>query len=270
MTKETREFSRRKFLISSVAGSTALAISIGDTLAAGKQVVNLLDEGSPLMIPPNFAPSIWFTMESNGATTIHVLKAEIGQHIGTTFAQIVAEELELDWEAVRVDYPEMNATTQDKYGIQITGGSYSTNEMFDRLARSAAVARGLLIEVGAELLGSDINDCKARKGRVIDTVLDAEISYSEILSETAISHTVEEDDLASVKLKNRQDYEIIGKSLASLDSPEKVNGSARFGIDAYVPNMIYGKIIGPPVRMWASVKNIDDSEAKGIDGYIKT
>ena len=270
LTKETREFSRRKFLISSVAGSTALAISIGDTLAAGKQVVNLLDEGSPLMIPPNFAPSIWFTMESNGATTIHVLKAEIGQHIGTTFAQIVAEELELDWESVRVDYPEMNATTQDKYGIQLTGGSYSTNEMFDRLARSAAVARGLLIEVGAELLGSDINDCKARKGKVLDSVMNAEISYSEILSETAISHTVEEDDLASVKLKNRQDYEIIGKSLASLDSPEKVNGSARFGIDAYVPNMIYGKIIGPPVRMWATVKSIDDSKAKGIDGYIKT
>ena len=101
LTKETRELSRRKFLISSVSGSTALAISIGDTLAAGKQVVNLLDEGSPLMIPPNFVPSIWFTMESNGATTIHVLKAEIGQHIGTTFAQIVAEELELDWELFR-------------------------------------------------------------------------------------------------------------------------------------------------------------------------
>ena len=135
LTKETPEISRRKFLITSVAGSAALVISIGDTLAAGKQVVNLLDEGSPLMIPPNFAPSIWFTMESNGATTIHVLKAEIGQHIGTTFAQIVAEELELDWESVRVDYPEMNATTQDKYGIQMTGGSYSTN-VFSRYRKT--------------------------------------------------------------------------------------------------------------------------------------
>lgn len=270
VTNEPRGISRRKFFISTIAGSAALVISVENPLAAGKQVVNLLDEGSPLMLPPNFAPSIWFTMESNGATTIHVLKAEIGQHIGTTFAQIVAEELELDWAAVRVDYPEMNATNQDRYGLQMTGGSYSTNEMFDRLARSAAVARGILIEIGADLLGSDIKDCKARKGKIIDTVLDAEITYSEILSETAISHTVEEDDLVSVSLKKRQNYEIIGKSLASLDSPEKVNGSARFGIDAYVPNMIYGKIIGPPVRMWATVKSIDDSKARGIDGYIKT
>jgi isoquinoline 1-oxidoreductase len=110
--------------------------------------------------------------------------------------------------------------------------------------------------VGAEILGSSVEDCIARRGKILDTVLDVEISYSEILSETAISHTVEEEDLAQVVLKELENYEIIGKSLASLDSPEKVNGSARFGIDAYVPNMIYGKIIGPPVRMWARVKSI--------------
>ena len=270
IANKLKEVSRRSFLISSAMGSTALVLCVKDAMAAGKQVVNLLDDGSPLMIPPNFDPSIWFTMESNGATTIHVVKAEMGQHIGTCFAQIVAEELELDWKLIRIDYPEMNADAQDKYGLQITGGSFSTYEMFDRLARSSAVARGLLIEVGADILGSSVEDCIARKGRIIDTVLDVEISYSEILSETAIAHTVEEEDLAQVVLKEREKYEIIGKSLASLDSPEKVNGSARFGIDAYVPNMIYGKIIGPPVRMWATVKSIDDSKAKNIDGYINT
>ena len=215
ITNKLKKVSRRSFLVSSAMGSTALVLCVKDAMAAGKQVVNLLDDGSPLMIPPNFDPSIWFTMESNGATTIHVVKAEMGQHIGTCFAQIVAEELELDWKLVRIDYPEMNAAAQDQYGLQITGGSFSTYEMFDRLARSSAVARGLLIEVGAEILGSSVEDCIARKGRIIDTVLDVEISYSEILSETAISHTVEEEDLAEVVLKEREKYEIIGKSVAS-------------------------------------------------------
>ena len=259
---------RRQFLISSAAGTATLAFS--ESYGIGRQVTNLLDEGSPLQIPPNFRPSIWFTLEANGVTTVHVFKAELGQHIGTCLAQIVAEELELDWRDVRIDYPEMTSESQARYGIQMTGGSYSTHEMFDRLARSGAAARQLLLEVGADLLGSDTADCIVRKSRVVDVVMGADISFSDILSQTAIEHVISEKDLAEVKLKNRRDYKIVGRSLPALDAPEKVNGKARFGIDAYAPNMVYGKVIPPPVRMWSKVRSIDDSKAKSIAGYITT
>ena len=80
--------SRRSFLISSIAGSTSLVIA--QSSIAGT-VVNLLDPGSPLMIPENFEPCVWFTMQSSGETNIHIFRQELGQHVGTAFAQIVAE-----------------------------------------------------------------------------------------------------------------------------------------------------------------------------------
>ena len=262
-----KPLSRRRFLIMSGAGATTMAFA---SSAMGREAVNLLDPTNPLVIPQNFKPSIWFTMEANGRTTVHVIRAEIGQHIGTAYAQIVAEELELDWDRVTIDYPEIDSNTIMTYGAQITGGSYSVHEMFDWLARTAAAARGILVEAGADLLGADPADCVARNGNVIDEVYGDTISYSDILSETTIDYEVYEEDLGAVTLKAREDYRIIGTSVPALDIPEKVNGSARFGIDAYVPNMVYGKIIAPPRRLGAKIVSINDDDAKNISGYLAT
>ena len=262
--------SRRQFLISSAAGSAGLLFGVSSAHAVGRQVINLLNPSSPLVVPPNFDPTVWFTMEANGRTTVHVLKTEMGQHIGTTLAQIVAEELELAWEWVQIDYPEMTAEAQATYGLQITAGSYSVHEMFDRLARSAAAARELIVETGAELLDTEKEDCVARRSSVVDTVSGEKMTYSEILSSTAIEHKISEEDLAEVKLKPKDKYKIIGRSMPAMDIPEKINGKARFGIDAYVPNMVYGKIVPAPTRVGSTIKKIDDTAAKQIDGYIKT
>ncbi|MFL2527944.1 MAG: molybdopterin cofactor-binding domain-containing protein [Candidatus Azotimanducaceae bacterium] len=144
------DISKRRFLITSSAGVAGLAIS---QFAVGKPVVNLLDPTSPLIIPENFEPCVWFTMQSSGKTNIHVFRQEIGQHIGTALAQIVAEELELDWSQVSIDYPEMDMVKFQKTGVQMTGGSQSVIQSFTPLSRSAAVAREFLVEAGADILG---------------------------------------------------------------------------------------------------------------------
>ena len=264
-----QNFSRRGFLLStSIAGATALISTSG--MAAGKQIIDLLNPNSPLMMPANFEPSIWFTMESNGRTTIHIFKAEIGQHVGTALSQIVAEQLCLDWENVDIDYPVMDSQTFGKYQGQLTGGSYSIHEMFDKLSRASAVARQVLLEAGADLMGSEFEDCRVANSKVIDDIFDQEITFSDILSETTIDYEILEDDLESAQLIAREDFKIIGKSIPALDIPEKLNGSARFGIDAYVPNMQYAKIIVPPTRLGATISSIDDSAAQNVDGYITT
>ena len=150
--------SRRKFLISSAAGISGLVIA--QSSLAGT-VTNLLDPGSPLMLPENFSPSVWFTMQSSGETTIHVFRQELGQHIGTAFAQIIAEELELDWSKVSIDYPSVDAAIVAQTGVQLTGGSASVLQSFDPLSRAAAVARQFLIDSGADILGSEPSDCYA-------------------------------------------------------------------------------------------------------------
>ena len=264
---EKIDTSKRNFLISSAAGFSGLVIA---QTALTKPVVNLLNPGSPLVIPDNFEPCVWFTMQSSGKTNIHIFRQEIGQHIGTALAQIVAEELELDWSQVSIDYPEMDMVQFSKTGVQMTGGSQSVLQSFDPLSRSAAVARGFLLDAGAEILGSDASSCYAKEGYIIDDGYGERISYGQILSQTVIEHQIQPEEMAEVALKNKDQYQIVGKSLDALDINEKVNGKARYGIDSYAPNMVFGKVSLGPTRLGSKIVNINDSEAEEITGYIRT
>ena len=260
--------SRRKFLISSAAGISGLVIA--QSSLAGT-VTNLLDPGSPLMLPENFSPSVWFTMQSSGETTIHVFRQELGQHIGTAFAQIIAEELELDWSKVSIDYPSVDAAIVAQTGVQLTGGSASVLQSFDPLSRAAAVARQFLIDSGADILGSEPSDCYAENSYVVDPIFDQRISYGQILAQTVIDHKIQPEELAEVQLKGPQDYKIIGQPAHALDIEEKVNGKARYGIDARVPNMVFGKVSLAPTRLGSTIEYVNDSAAREeIDGYLET
>ncbi len=260
-----KRLSRRSFLAFSAG---AIAGGSLPTTATAKQITDLLNPSSPIMLPTNFSPSIWFTMESNGRTKIHIFKSEIGQHVGTALSQIVAEQLCLDWSHVSIDYPEMDYNTIATYGGQITGGSYSVHEMYGKLSKQAAFARQLLIEAGADLMGSEFEDCIADLGHVRDTLYETEISYSEILSETVLEYTITEEDLSEAEEIERSAFKIIGQPIKALDIPEKVNGAARFGIDAYLPNMVYAKLILPPTRFGSTVSAVNQEEAMKLSGFI--
>ncbi len=257
--------SRRSFLAFSAGSIVCGALP---TDVASKQITDLLNPSSPIMLPSNFSPSLWFTMESNGRTKIHILKSEIGQHVGTALAQIIAEQLCLNWSHVSIDYPEMDYNTFDKYGGQITGGSYSVHEMYGRLSKQAAFARQLIVEAGADLMGSEFEDCYAASGIVKDKLYETQISYSEILSETAIEYMITDEDLSEAKEIDRSAFKIIGQPVNALDIPEKVNGAARFGIDAYLPNMVYAKLVLPPTRFGSTIKAIDQDAAMKMPGFM--
>ena len=259
-----KQLSRRSFLAFSGASIVGGALP---SQAAAKQITDLLNPASPIMLPANFSPSLWFTMESNGRTNVHIFKAEIGQHVGTALAQIVAEQLCLDWSNVSIDYPEMDHNTFGKYGGQITGGSYSVHEMYGKLSKQAAFARQLLIEAGADLMGSEFEDCLADQGHVKDTLYETEISYSEILSELVLDYTITADDLAEAQEIDRSNFKIIGKPVKALDIPEKTNGAARFGIDAYLPNMVYAKLVLPPTRFGSKIEAVDQTDAMKMPGF---
>ena len=259
------KLSRRSFLAFSGASIVGGALP---NQGASKQITDLLNPASPIMLPANFSPSLWFTMESNGRTNVHIFKAEIGQHVGTALAQIVAEQLCLNWTHVSIDYPEMDHNTFGKYGGQITGGSYSIHEMYGKLSKQAAFARQLLIEAGADLMGSEYEDCLAEQGHVKDTLYETEISYSEILSELVLDYAITADDLAEAIEIDRSNFKIIGKPIKALDIPEKTNGAARFGIDAYVPNMVYAKLVLPPTRFGSTIDTVDQDSAKEMPGFL--
>jgi isoquinoline 1-oxidoreductase beta subunit len=258
------ELSRRDFLIRSVATTSgaALAIAFGPTLSG--------PSAAEAAGTPTFTPSIWFTMLPSGQTIMHIVKSEMGQHIGTALAQIIGEELEVDWSTVSLDYPEASAENFAVYGLAYTVNSGSVTTEFDRLLRAGAAGRIALIEAGAGLLGAAVSNCRAEKSRVIDSRSGNSITFGKILQNATIERTFKyPDDFHDIPLKSRDDYTIVGQSKAALDLPEKVNGQAKYGIDTFLPGMVYASLAIPRTRYKSKALSVDDSEAKKIPGYIQ-
>ena len=255
---------RREFLVRStvIAGSGFFSIGLPG-LIAGK-------DAEAAMGGQAFTPSIWFTMTPDGKTTMHIVKAEMGQHIGTGLAQVIAEELEVKWEDVRLDTPLESVENFAVYGLAYTVNSGSITTEFDRIARAGAAGRIALVEAGAKVLGAKLSNCYAENSRVTDKSSGRSVTYGEILQKAKIDRKFAyPEDFRKIPLKPREQYKIIGKSLASLDIPAKTNGKAKYGMDVFLPNMAYGALVIPRTRYASKVLSIDDSEAKKIPGFIK-
>jgi isoquinoline 1-oxidoreductase len=257
---------RREFLVRSatLAGGAFLSVGVPPSLLGGGEAQ------AAMAATPAYQPSIWFTMTPDGITTMHIIKAEMGQHIGTAFAQIIAEELEVPWDKVRLDMPLESAENFGIYGLAYTVNSGSVTTEFDRLLRAGALGRIALTEAGAKLLGAKLANCYAEAGRVIDKTSGRSIGYGEILQKVKIDRKFSYPaDFKKVKLKDRSQYKIIGQSVPALDIPAKTNGQAKYGMDVFLPNMAYGALAIPRTRYASKVLSIDDGEAKKIPGYIK-
>ena len=253
---------RREFLIRSAATAAGAFLSIGLPPLASS-----IASAQPMA---GFSPSIWFTLTPDGKVTMHIVKAEMGQHIGTALAQIIAEELEVKWDDVRLDSPLESVENFAIYGLAYTVNSGSVTTEFDRLSRAGAAGRMALIEAGAQVLGAKESDCTASNSRVTDNVSGRSVSYGEIIQKVKIDRKFAyPDDFKAIKLKASGAYNIIGKSIPALDIPSKVNGQARYGIDVFLPNMVYGALVIPRTRYGSKVKSIDDSEARKIPGFVK-
>src|SRR6516165_1101658 len=253
---------RREFLVRSAATAAGTFMSIG--LPVLGNVTAKADAMS------GFTPSIWFTLTPDGKVTMHIVKAEMGQHVGTGLAQIIAEELEVKWEDVRLDSPLESVENFAIYGLAYTVNSGSVTTEFDRLSRAGAAGRIALIEAGAKLLGAKEADCSAANSRVIDSVSGRSIGYGDVIQQVKIDRKFAyPDDFKSIKLKAPGSYTIIGKSIPALDIPSKTDGQAKYGIDVFLPDMVYGALVIPRTRYGSKVLKVDDSEARKIPGFVK-
>jgi isoquinoline 1-oxidoreductase beta subunit len=109
-----------------------------------------------------FEPTIWYGIDSSGTVTINIIRAEMGQHVGTSLGRIVAEELEADWNKVKI----VTVDSDSKWGTMITGGSWSVWQSFPVLSRAGAAGRIALVEEGSKLLGVAPQMCTASGGAV--------------------------------------------------------------------------------------------------------
>jgi CO/xanthine dehydrogenase Mo-binding subunit len=246
--------SRRSFLIAAAGTSVVFGFTDAAYAAGAKKAP----------VTRLFEPTIWYGIDQNGIVTVHITRAEMGQHVGTPIARILADELEADWSKVRIEHVD----SDPKWGFMVTGGSWSVWQSFPTYSQAGAAGRIALIEAGAKLLGVSPDACIARSGVV--TAGAKSIAYGDIVARGALSRTFTADQLKALPIKPASERRLIGKDAMALDVPDKTNGKAVYGIDASVPGMVYARPKLPPTRNGSHVVSIDDSAAKAVPGYLRS
>jgi isoquinoline 1-oxidoreductase subunit beta len=258
---EAADLSRRTFLVGTAAAGLALGYS---------SVPAMLGADQAFAAPSNFDPSVWYSIAPDGIVTVTCGKADMGQHIASTMAQIICEELGANWKDVRVQLASNDPKFNDPVlGAQITGGSWSTMMNFDAMSRAGAAGRIALSEATAASMGVPVSELVVRDSAISHPKSKKSMTFADIVKSGKATKTFTPDELKAIKLKTPDKYTMIGVSVPQLDIPSKTNGTAKYGIDVMLPGMVYGKVVTPPVRYGATVKSVDDSEAKKVPGFIK-
>ncbi len=250
--------SRRRFIARS-AGAT-LVMGLGTVLPGGNssQAASDIASGGG---SKHFSPSVWFVVDDTGAVQVNIAKAEMGQHVGTALARIVADELGADWSKVSIEHVD----SDPRWGYMVTGGSWSVVTSFEMLSKAGAAGRKILIDAGADMLGVAADECLTEGGAVIAG--NKQVPFAEIVAIGDIDRQFSDDEMAAMPVKSAAQRNLIGRAATALDVPEKTRGEAHYGLDIDLPNMVYAHPLVPPTRYGSSIKSIDDSAARDIPGY---
>src|SRR6202790_2461968 len=250
--------SRRQFVVGgAVAGAGALVIGVrfsGSLVRAQES-----DPGAKKAAPNPF--DAYVHVNPDGHITLIVAKSEMGQGIKTGVAMILAEEAEVDFKSVSVEQAE---TRPDIYAHMGTGGSGSTQENFTPLRQAGATVRELMITAAAAKWNVPRSECEARKGVVLHQDSSRKASYGELVEAAA---KLPRPDLEKVELKDENDFQLIGHPTARVDIPAKVNGSAQFGLDVRVPEMVFAVVARCPT-FGGKAAHFDAGKAKASPGVL--
>ena len=253
--------SRRTFLAGSVGAS--LIMGLGVVLpgcSREEAVIELANDAASR----SFAPTVWFEIGSDGGILINVAKAEMGQHVGTALARVIADELGADWDDIDIKYVD----SDPQWGYMVTGGSWSVFTTFEMLSQAGAAGRTILRDAGASLLGADPADCTVEDSKV--AAHGEQVSFAEIVQKGDISRTFSAQELGALPLKPASERRFIGQATQALDIPAKTTGQAVYGIDVELPGMVFAHPLIPPTRYGSTINSIDDAAARQIPGYLQT
>jgi isoquinoline 1-oxidoreductase beta subunit len=249
------EVSRRDFLnaAAGIGGGLVLALTLpgfGSPSQPGK-----LKAGGQL--------NAWLIIAADDSITVIVDRSEMGQGVYTALPMLLAEELEISLDAIKiVAAPVGDAYINPLNGGQITGTSNSVQDAWDKLRIAGAQARSMLIAAAAAQWRVDPGECRAENGRVLGAG-GKSLSYGQ-LAEAAARQPVPQH----VKLKPKSRFRLIGTSQARIDTPAKVDGTAEFGIDVTLPGMLCAALAQSPV-LGGKVLSVDSAAAQAMPGVRK-
>ena len=213
---------------------------------------------------PSFNPNAFIRINRQGVVTLVVPMVEMGQGTYTALPMLLAEELEVALDQVRLEHAPPNDAlyANPVLHFQSTGMSSSIRAFWTPLRQAGAVGRTLLIEAAANRWGVDPGTCRAQQGVVLHAASARRLPYGDLVDAAAMLPVPATD---SVKLKDSQDFTLIGTPAKRLDTPDKVNGRAQFGIDVRVPNMKIAALAISPV-FGGKPKSVNEAAARIVKG----
>jgi isoquinoline 1-oxidoreductase beta subunit len=250
------DFSRRDFLKTgaTVSGGLLIAIALPGCKPASTT------SGATTYVVPN----AWLRIGSDDSITFYCDKSEMGQGVYTSLTMLVAEELGVGLERINTEFaPPGDQYVNTLIGGQITGGSTSVREGWDKLRKAGATARHMLASAAAAEWGVDPRNCRFENG-VIMSPHGKKLKFGAV-AEAASKLTPPKE----VELKSPSAFTLVGKAQKRKDTPSKVDGTCIFGIDVKLPGMLYAALAQPPV-LGGSVKTFDDEKARGMPGVVAT
>jgi len=209
-------------------------------------------------------PKDFISIAPDGTTTLVAKNQELGQGALNLLPMMIAEELDVDWKAVRI----VRSGVGPQYGGQITGGSSATPSNWEPMRRIGAAARQMLIAAAAQTWGVPAEECTTASGVVHHPASNRSLTYGELAAKAA---TMPVPQLPSLKLKDPKDYKIVGKSTAGAETKQILTGKPIFGIDVTLPGMLYAAFEKSPVVSGRVVSaNLDAVKSlKGVkDAFI--
>jgi len=262
MAKDKKErstlgkWTRRGFIGLGGLTGLGLVVGVGGYVHMGRAIKRFSGKG----MGDGNSLNAWIRISPENEVTLAIARAEMGQGAVSAVAQLIAEELEVDYDKVKVIHPQPESPYANTYiasmhranpfvGYNVmdkimafmpvvgTGGSTTVIDAWDGMRYAGATAREMLIAAAADQWGIDASKCKAENGHIINTQTDEKLTYG-ALAEKAIEFKT--DKLP--ELKPHKDFKVIGKGVKRLDIPEKVNGTAQFGTDVKLDGMVYAAV----------------------------
>lgn len=283
------KIARRTFLIGAAAIAGGVAVGY---YFVSKPYPNPL-EGDLAEGESAFNP--YLKIGRDGLITVIVPRAEMGQGVRTTLAAMVAEELDVPLEKIGVEHGPAGWTYYNAamledggpfpffdegilaetmraamhpvsklLGLEATGGSSSTRDAFDKMRMAGAAARQMMIVAAAARWGVKAEGLRTANGSVVDPSTEGRsLSYGELAADAAAQPAP-----SAPTLKDRAQWNLLGKPQQRVDVPAKVNGTAVFGIDVDLPDMLYATVKMSP-RFGAKARSFDDAAALKVRGVRK-
>ena len=259
-----RTLSRRRFITTALTAAGGFALGVGIAGRAKAASLGVRPWGDDAKRYPGEI-NAWVVIEPDDTVIIRYGRAEMGQGSFTALPQILTEELECDWAFVKPEYASANRNLKENkvYGSLATGGSRAVRETGELVQQAGASARERLIAAAAKRWNVPVSECAAAMSKVTHKSTGRTLRFGELAADAAAIKLEKEP-----ALKRPDQYKFIGRRLARLDVPLKINGSAKYGIDLDVPGMVRAAIIKCPV-FGGTVKSVDEGAIAGRRGILQ-